>query len=871
MLTTTLTVSIGITGAALVWSLALLWRSRDWRLALLSALLLLIAVRESLALWRAAGSSGGTDLLGELPTLAISLLALAFVAGVDRFLATNRGRASERDPAIDAFEHLADDLPDVLWRIEPDETGRPVTRYVSSGWTRLSGREPEELYRNPDLWPSLIVPEDRDLAQQTLREALAGGGAQTVTYRMRAKRGDMLWIEDHLAPIVGADGEVVAIDGIARDITQRRQAETALARKHLEYNRLLDQLKGMAYRRRDDDSWTMELVSGGCLELTGHSAKALLNNRETAYAELIRGEDLPEARTALRDSLAAGGLFDHEYRIVTATGDEKWVWDRGRGVYDSDGRARSIEGFVTDVTDRKRAQIALRESEIRYRGLFEDSKDAVFISRMDGNWVDANPAAVELFGFSSLEEALASDIRGLHRDPSQRQHAFELLASEGAIVDYELALQTVDGRKLTVLETATPIRDENGVLIGARGILRDVTAARELERELQESRRMEALGRLAGGLAHDFNNLLTVILGYSHLLSMEAGLPETSREPLEQITEATNRATALVEQLLAFARQQVLEPRAFNLHRAVEEIESLLRAGLGDDVQLLMTFNANPSRVKADPGQIEQALMNIAANAREAMPGGGRFEIETSNVLFNDPKPGPGAPRPGRYVELAISDTGIGMDEETRARAFEPFFSTKAKGGQASGLGLSTVYGIVQQSGGTVGIDSSPGAGTVLRIFLPQVDEPLPVTDAARRLGGEAVELGTILLTEDDPEIARLVERILESNGYRALVATRPGEAVAILERLDQPIDLLITDLVLPEMSGLDLLAAAEDLRPGLRMLAISGYSEETVQRQNSQTLDVPLLRKPFTPADLIGRVRELLGPATAFAAKDEG
>jgi two-component system, cell cycle sensor histidine kinase and response regulator CckA len=396
--------------------------------------------------------------------------------------------------------------------------------------------------------------------------------------------------------------------------------------------------------------------------------------------------------------------------------------------------------------------------------------------------------------------------------------------------------------------------------------IRDITERIALEERLRQSQKMEAVGRLAGGIAHDFNNLLTIILGYSQILS--DGFPAGSRlaDSNAQIKSAAERAAGITRQLLAFSRKQVLSPRVINLNDIVLNLDSLLRRLIGEDIEV-MTVPANDlGTVKADPGQIEQVIMNLALNSRDAMPQGGKLTLETANATLDENYANQHqAVEPGKYVMLAVSDTGHGMTTETMGRIFEPFYTTKEVG-KGTGLGLSMVYGIVKQSGGYIWVYSEPGQGTTFKIYLPRVDQPAEPASAERPLIGGARGTETILLVEDDPQLRELSTSVLSHCGYRVLTASTPEEGIAICESNHRDIRLLVTDVVMPRMNGRQLAERIQKVSPRIRVLYISGYTDNAIVHYGVLDSGLWFLAKPFTLSALVAKVREVLDAATSTA-----
>jgi signal transduction histidine kinase len=399
-------------------------------------------------------------------------------------------------------------------------------------------------------------------------------------------------------------------------------------------------------------------------------------------------------------------------------------------------------------------------------------------------------------------------------------------------------------------------------------VLRDVTEERRVQREMWRQERLAAIGQLAGGVAHDFNNMLTAIQGYTELVlgSLASDDPQTwpsgqaMRADLEQVAKAGQRAAGLTRQLLAFSRKQVLQPQILDLNTLVTDFEKMLRRIISEDVELITALSPSLARVMADPGQIEQVILNLAVNARDAMPDGGHLTVETANVVLDENYAQTHLEvQPGHHVMLAISDTGIGMTEEVKSQIFEPFFTTKEEG-KGTGLGLATVYGIVKQSEGNIEVYSEPGVGTTFKIYLPRVEET--PEQVAREGEPRALPRGveTILLVEDEDAVRELARQALEQSGYTVLHARQPDEALFLCERYTGPIDLLLTDLVMPGMSGHDLAERLVPMRPEMKILYVSGYTDNAIVHHGVLDEETAFLQKPFTPAVLARRVREVLG-----------
>jgi two-component system cell cycle sensor histidine kinase/response regulator CckA len=503
---------------------------------------------------------------------------------------------------------------------------------------------------------------------------------------------------------------------------------------------------------------------------------------------------------------------------------------------------------------------ALKEAEEKYRSIFENAVEGIFQSTPDGRFISVNPAMARILGFESPEELMAgrTDIRSQHYvDPNCREELQRMLAEQGVVVGFECEVYRKDLSKIWTAENIRAIRDEGGAVIRYEGSIEDITGRKTLEEQFRQSQKMEAVGQLAGGIAHDFNNLLTVITGYSELL-LSGVQDDPVRRKVEEIRKAAERASALTRQLLAFSRKQVLQPRVLDLPETVVGMDKMLRRLIGEDVELVTLLESGLEKVKADPGQIEQVIMNLAINARDAMPQGGKLTIETKNVFLDDAYARRHATvTPGHYVMLAVSDTGTGMDEETQAHIFEPFFTTKEQG-KGTGLGLSTVYGIVKQSGGNIWVYSEPEHGTTFKIYLPvagETDESRREEVAAERPQGTE----TILLVEDEEAVRLLLLDILDAEGYAVLPASNGRDALRVCEQHSGPIHLLITDVVMPGMSGRELAARLAEECGDAKVLYMSGYTDDAIIHHGVLDAGTNFLQKPFTPDAVARKVREVL------------
>jgi PAS domain S-box-containing protein len=531
----------------------------------------------------------------------------------------------------------------------------------------------------------------------------------------------------------------------------------------------------------------------------------------------------------------------------------------------------TFTAFIRDLTEPQRAETELRQSEERYRDMVENARDMIYSHDLEGNYTSMNTAGEKIMGYPRAEVLTLNLAQTVA--PECVVKVEEMLTRKLAgedVTNYEIEIIAKDGRRVPV-EANTRLVYQDGVPVGVQGIARDVTVRKQLEEQLRQSQKMEAIGQLAGGVAHDFNNLLTAINGYASLTLQQLEANHPLRSYLEEIKKAGDRAASLTRQLLAFGRKQILQPRALNLNDIVSDMNKMLRRLIGEDIRFATKLASKLKPVRADPGQIEQVLLNLVVNARDSMPQGGSLTIETDNVeLDREYANQHVGVQPGHFAVLAVSDTGTGMDEETQSRIFEPFFTTKAKD-KGTGLGLSTVYGIVKQSGGNIWVYSEPGHGTALKVYFPALDSPqeqlghIPAESEVR--GGSE----TILLVEDEEIVRRLARRILEQTGYEVLEASHGEEAVRLCGVHAKPIHLLLTDVVMPGTSGKEVADRLSSMRPEIKVLFMSGYTDEAIVHQGVLNSSVEFIQKPFTLAALSRKVREVLdsnGNARALQPK---
>ncbi len=525
-------------------------------------------------------------------------------------------------------------------------------------------------------------------------------------------------------------------------------------------------------------------------------------------------------------------------------------------------RIMRLPAAVRGAIDHARQRAAARAAERRYETLFQGAPVGLVRSLPDGRMLAANAAAARIWGYPDIVALLSVNARELYADADDRPRLVAMIEHNEVVQDFEVHARRGDGTLIWVTLGARAEKDADGQVLHYEWSVADITERKRLESELRQAQKLEGIGQLAGGIAHDFNNLLTVITGRSYLVLAQLPADHAVRRHVDLIQTTAERAAALTRQLLAFSRKQVLEPKVLDVKAVVTGLAPMLRRLIGENLEVAVVATPELGAVKADPSQLEQVLLNLAVNARDAMPQGGTLTIETANVELDETyaRRHPGA-NAGRFVMLAVSDTGHGMDAAVKARIFEPFFTTKDPG-KGTGLGLATVFGIVKQSGGSIGVYSEPGHGTTFKVYLPRVDETI---DQAATAATPTLARGseTILLVEDDDEVRALARETLDGHGYTVIPASAPAEALQLAGSHSGPIHLLVTDVVLPQLSGRGL---AERLAPehrDLRVLYMSGYTDDAIVRHGMLEEGTAFLQKPFTPYTLLSKVREVLDRRT--------
>lgn len=781
------------------------------------------------------------------------------------------------------MEQSFENSPDALCIV--DTQGCIVS--VNTAFRNLFGYSPQEALTHAI--GSLIVPPGRQAETQWIRECILKGEKITLETQRRRKDGTLIDVCLTTAPLI-TNGKIIGAHIAYRDISDRRRAEalsSALYRVAEKSSSAHDLQQFFAAIHSIVD----ELMYAKNFYIAMHdpvtdilSFPYFVNELDPAPTPRKSGRGLTEYLLRTGEPLLARpdvvqGLLDsgevecHGSRSLDWLGIPLKAGNRSFGAlvvqtysphirYTE--RDKEILTFVSrqlaTAIEYKKHEEALRRSEARYRSLVQSSVYGIYRSSLDGKFLDVNPALVAMLGYSSPEEVLALDPRNdVFVHPEDQSRLFEEFRRNGRMDGIEVKWKRRDDRPITVRVSGRAVSSEDEPAEVLEAIAEDVTERRILEDQFRQSQKMEAVGRLAGGIAHDFNNLLMVIGGYTEVILDGLHSDHPLHAKARAIQAASDRASMLTRQLLAFSRKQLLELKVVDLNTIVADMERLLRPLIGENIELITRLAPEAGHTRADSGQLEQVLMNLVVNAKDALPAGGRIVIETAGVCVEEGhRKEPFFIRSGDYVALSVSDNGQGMDKETQSRIFEPFFTTKEKG-KGTGLGLSTVYGIVKQSGGYVMVQSEVGSGTTFRIYLPRVNEEAENAGTAPIAHATGGGSETILLVEDEESVRELVRDTLQAKGYNVLEADHGRAGIAAASKYNGKIDLVITDVVMPGMGGYEMVQNLVTSRPDLKVLYLSGYTEDAIVNEGTAQSGTAFLQKPFTLQNLSRKVREML------------
>jgi PAS domain S-box-containing protein len=850
----------------------------------------------------------------------IGQLAYAFDQMTESLLRreTERKRTEEEVIATKArLEYLLRTTPTVIYSSKT--AGDYAVTFISENVKAQFGYDPKEFLKDPKFWANRIHPEDAPRIFAELPR-LFEQGHHTREYRFQHWDGTYRWIHDEMNLASDQEGNPLEIIGSMTDITEWKWAGEAnrqltdekkvmaeigrIISSTLNIEEVYEQFAKEVHKLIEFDRLAIKTIHdevtginayeegiklpgrrlGDTFPLAGTNSEEVMRTRKSLLLQIGDSMELGRFPGSMNtyppelQSLVAVPLISQDRVIgVLHFLSRKANAYKEQEVKLAERVADQIAGALANAQlflELKRAEEGLRESERRYRLIAENAQDVISTADRNLRMNYVSPSVTRMRGYT-VEEVLGQTPEELYT-PESLQLMMKVLAEEFAIEkreekdlfrarSLELEVKCKDGSTYWSETKLTFLHDAAGQYIGILGVGRDITerkrAAKEkaaLEEQLRQSQKMEAIGRLAGGIAHDFNNLLTIMKGHSQLALMELKEGDPFREAFEAIEKATMKSAGLVRQLLAFSRRQVMEMIVLDFNSLLRNLEKMLRRIIGEDIELLTVLADDLGRVKADPGQIEQILFNLVVNARDAMPQGGKLTIETANVKLDEAYArNHVAVTPGSYVMLAVSDTGVGMTPEIREMVFEPFFTTKEKD-KGTGLGLSTVYGIVKQSGGNIWVYSEPGQGTTFKIYLPRVDEPL--TKEREKEESELFRgVGVILVVEDEKMVRKVVLEVLRKQGYSVLEAADEEDALLICQQYKDTIHLMVTDVVMPKISGPELAKRLVVFHPEMKVLYMSGYTDNAIVHHGVLDKGVNFIQKPFTIEGLARKVREVL------------
>jgi PAS domain S-box-containing protein len=793
------------------------------------------------------------------------------------------------------YRQLVEQVPAISYVAEPGESGH--FHYISPQVEHILGFTPDEWMADDWTWFSVLHPED---AQKTIAaEHRREGELYRVEYRALARDGGEVWLRDEAIFVRDPDTGKLLMRGLLVDVTERKRADEALRRSEENYRMFVAQSSEGIFRQDLDAPIPIDLPEEELIHRIIHNSYIAECNEAMAEMYGLRSPadflgkrlaqlavtDDPQNIERTRQYIHGGfRVLERESLEVDVHGNAKVFLKSMFGIVEH-GKLLRTWGIQRDITERlraeearRKAEDALRESEERYRAFVEQSSEGIFrmeynppvpcdlpvaeqleMSHRNGYMAECNDAMAKMYGRASAKELIGKPLADflVLRDPATRHFMEDFVRSGYRTTDQESYEIDAHGQKKVFRNTMFGMVSD-GHWVRTWGITRDVTDRIHLEEQLRNAQQLEAIGRLAGGVAHDFNNILSIIMGHGELLLTSTGLDERTRSGLEQIQRGADRAASLTQQLLAFSRKQVLQPKVLDLNEAVSDVQKMLARVIGEDIELIASLHPSLMPVKVDPGQMEQVLMNLAVNARDAMPHGGKLVMETSNVEVEEEQARDLDLAPGRYVMLKVSDSGHGMDTGIISHIFEPFFTTKPMG-KGTGLGLATVYGIVKQSGGSIQVASEVGHGTEFRVYFPAAEGRM--SKAKDLISGETVVGGseTILIVEDEPRLRELTRMFLEGYGYKVMEASAADQAIRASETFTGTIDMLLTDVIMPGMSGRQLAEEILKQRPKTKIMYMTGYTDDMVVQHKVLEPGVQLLQKPFNKTELALKVRSTL------------
>ncbi|MBT7790324.1 MAG: PAS domain S-box protein [Calditrichaeota bacterium] len=745
------------------------------------------------------------------------------------------------------FRDMADLLPQVVF--EMDLSGKLT--YVNRSAFDIFGYTPEELDEGVNVF-DIIPPEEHSRVKENIHKALIGETRRNHEYTALRRDGSRFPISIYSSPVI-SNGNAIGLRGIVVDITEHKLAEEEHRKSEQRFRNIVDNspMGVHMYELQSEDRLVFIGANPAANSLLGVDNSIFIGKTiEEAFPPLAQTEVVLRYKEAAKSG------------IPWSTEQISYEDDQITGAFEVAAFQTApgkMVALFNNITNRKQAQEALKESEERYRRLFEDDLAGNYISTPIGEIITCNLAFARIFGFDSVDEILLTQIESLYINQQDRKDFLQLLGERRKLEFYEKEFRHKTGHTLHIIENAVGAFDESHNLIQIRGHIIDNTEHKQLEDQLRQSQKMEGIGRLAGGIAHDFNNLMTSIMCNAELSLMDLDTNDPLNKNMKEIQTTAERAGALTSQLLAFSRKQSLQPRVLNLNSQISEIRNMLIRTIGEDIDLRVILGDDIWMVKADPGQIDQVIVNLVVNARDAMPNGGELTLETQNVVLEEEYTKKHhLITPGNFVMLAVSDSGIGMSEEVIAKIFEPFFTTKLKT-TGTGLGLSTVYGIIKQSNGMINVFSEPDNGSSFRIYLPTIAEKAEKIIKSDFSGSVPRGTETVLIIEDEEGVRKAAAMVLKRLGYKITEADSGAAALILCKRMQKQVDLVITDVVMPYMSGVEFVEQLCEIWHDVKVLFMSGYTENSIIHKKILKPGIPYMQKPFRTLDIALKVREVL------------
>ncbi len=774
--------------------------------------------------------------------------------------AEGRRRRRETEEALrdseERYRTLVETMGDGLTMIDLSHT---IT-YANQAFADMVGWDVDELIGM--YLEELYAPDSQTRIAEQLAQRFSRGVSSEYEETLQSRCGEQIPVLVHATALTNDEGEVTGSQAVIKDITERKRAEQRI-RESEERLRALFEASPDGIIALDPDGRVTDCNPAVMQALAVESEEQIIGR---SALDFVAEDAADQFRRDVKHVLEGQTSRSLHYEMVGLDGRRFPVEASANAITDEDGNPVSVVATVKDITERREAERELQQLDQFRRSIIDQANIWIHVLDRQLQPVLWNPAAAEISGVPA-EEALGSDVSWDVMYPDPEDHAemhrvaTEIIEDGRVLANYNTTIATRDGEQRIISWNARQLLDQDGEPLGLLAVGRDVTEHNQLEEQLRQAAKMEAVGRLAGGIAHDFNNMLTAILANVQLISMQMDRDDEQRQLLEEVQVAARRSADLTRQLLAFSRKQTMEPENVDLNALINRFEPMLERVIGEQISVLTNLDSDLGMTRADSSQITQVLMNLVVNARDAMPEGGTLTVETSNAQLDETYAESHADvEPGQYVMLSVSDTGVGMEQDVQEHIFEPFFTTRGEE-EGTGLGLATVYGIVNQSEGHIHVYSEPGSGSVFKVYLPRLVSDETADEGGSDTGEENLTgRETVLLVEDEDIVRGLIESVLGRHGHTVIAAASGEDALAMFEGRQGEIDIVVTDVVMPGMNGGELAAAVREQRPDLPVLFISGYTDNHAIHRDVDADETHYLNKPFAPEKLLRRIRQILG-----------